>query len=541
LLKRLIYSLIPQGLFAGLEKVYRYGPWAFLLAGLLLGSSGSYIFGGLATKNLQLLPFLILFILGPLIGLMINLVFSWNTMGQKKTHSLLLFSTGYMVSSFLVLVWTYMHKTVGVEFQTTFPEFFHHTFLDNVVFVLGYPLQLIGWKYDKIPMLVFFQGQNELSHLARVYWRNWVLGTMFLYGIAPRLILLLTSFLLVRKAEKAVRKQNRLKQFAIDLEQDGDPFAIGPEELRLLLSLQAMIVRGDIEKEADPDKKKRKMSWYSSWKDLQTKVREATNADDGILKELSEDPGYLEKECSRLHGNGYHKIGLLLFEAALFTPYFPLQNQEPNKGSGPEDSSSFDAHTSERNILEIAGKAGFEQSKLRSAIKSYHSILDDLQNRKQLKSLGYWLGGAFLATGLGLALGPAFLGALGLKGAIVKLLSSLALGSGVLVLAKIGAAKGLLLVVCGGSLWSATHKIAEIYGFRGGAERIVKDIAKFEATILHLLNLDYKDALGLIAKKLYDAQAKIQLALDDSPESQSKKELKKCQAVIAHRLEKMKA
>gem|GEM_PF-5693574 len=525
------------------QKVYRaiahYGLATFFAIGFIAGCSGGYIFGGLATKNIQLLPFVLLFILGPLVALIGSLFWSLNKLGTKKVRAMINASTGYMLASFLLLIWTYLNKTVGVEFATTFPELLHNKLLSGVVSILGAPLGLLGIDFETSTMITALSEHSAMEQTTRIHWRNWVLGTMLLFGILPRFFLLCFATVLGKRSQKRVMDQKRLQQFAIELEKDGDPFSIGSEELRLLMSLQAMIVRSDIDNEPDAAKKKTKMSWYTHWKDLQKKVRDAAG-EEGLLKPLNENPEHLLEECKRLVDAGYQKMGMLFLEASLFEPYFDLQAEgADSKQAYPSLSSSdFSSSASEKKLLQFVKKTGFEATKLNAALRSYHDILDDLMNRKQIKSLGYWLGGAFLATGLGLALGPAFLAAIGLKGAVVKLLSSLALSSGVLVLAKLGAAKGLLLVVCGGSLWGATHKIADIYGFRGGSERIVKDIAKFEATILHLFNLNYKDALQLIEQKLKDAKTKIASAIDQAPESQSKKELKKCQAAIEHRLAK---
>ncbi len=523
------------------KKVETYGLLVFFFVGFALGCGGSYVFGGVATKNLQLLPFVVLFVAGPLLALIFGVAWGWKSLEQKKTKALLLASTGYMTGSFLLLLWTYLHKVVGVEFATTFPEILHENLVFSMISILGAPLQILGIEFDPSTMISSINiDPKDNQNLGRLHWRNWVLGTMFFYGILPRMLLLTVSFMLGRKAEKLQIQKRRIEEFAIGLEKDGDPFEIDSEELRLLLSLQAMIVRKDIETEQDSSKKKAKMLWYTSWKSLQKKVRDVATSENSILKNLDEDEAHLLEECVRLTSQGYKKMGMLYLETALFQPYFDLKSEEraQKQQTYQTKPSDFDQSVGRRSLLQFIATSGFAQKKFSAALSSYEEIVDDLMSRKQIKSLGYWLGGAFLATGLGLTLGPAFLAAIGLKGAIVKLLSSLALGSGVLILAKIGAAKGLLLVVCGGSLWSASHKIADIYGFRGGAERIVKDIAKFEATILHFFNLDYKDALQLIEKKLIDSKNKIAQAITEAPESQSKKELKKCQAAIEHRLAK---
>lgn len=283
-------------------------------------------------------------------------------------------------------------------------------------------------------------------------------------------------------------------------------FGLTYQQTKVLFLMQHELTHLDIQNETNSDIKKAKQSWLNEWEEAINKFLISLDGREGT-PDLT-DYQWLDEDLEDLRqtaGGNKLPLYLILLEASLFSPYFPL-------GSGARGSNKAglqerlkkkigefrplkikDRTMNKKRLYHYAEMFGIEKDTIDKFIKSYSKAVDGLTGKKMKLIGGALTGIVLLAITAGYAapiIGAAF-APTGLYGAAAISAGLAALGGGAIAAGGMGIAGGLVVVVGGGALLGGGLGV----GIGAGVNTIIKTSAKFALTEAAKLEVVMKDIL----------------------------------------------
>ena len=270
-----------------------------------------------------------------------------------------------------------------------------------------------------------------------------------------------------------------------------DYFKLGIEERRLLFSLEYYLACSDKESEQDSQLRKKKDRWIRDCYDSINVaiVTEKTELFRG-LEEIK------QQKLSLL------KLGTILLETAIFTPYFPITRHQNEK-----DKLKYDAENGKSEIKNICYKLGYSEHLVKEAVDCYREALKDIPPSNLPKIATIALVSSFLlAVTSGFAapaIGSAIGGFMGLSGVAAVNAGLALLGGGAIAAGGFGMAGGTVVLIGGGSILGAGVSSGLMSLFSRSHHLVLSELAKMEAVskvFLKTLPNAY-DALNIVIQK----------------------------------------
>jgi hypothetical protein len=467
---------------------------------VLLGLGASYTLGAATTSRINLITFLMLFVALPSVSLIVSLLQAVFVKSRRKViRHLNVVGAGYGLGGICSLLIIYLNQQISVEASTTFPELINESNLSSLIDLLATPFALFGAYFDSIQMTQNLINQKvALPTEGVIAWRNFILSSVAVYTILPRVAL----YSILKSLNAAMPKSDKnpppTELFKIEVDQTNiqDYLELSTEEYRLLCSMQLIATSRDVDREENIEHKKLKIEWVRSWK---------TSIQEGFEQDLITDISGIKQCLKGLTKRGYAKAIVLVFELLQFRPYFEI----PSESQSPQDFKTlkFDAKAHRALVDDFTILCGFQKSDMEQAQSAYERQYKKYMGPSKWKKAMFVGAGAALIGSIGLIASPAGAGlaigkALGLKGLAAKIAGLAVLGGGAVSIKTIGIAGGYAIVVGGGAIMGAGGGLATVYMLPDGAKRIANDIAKFEAVILFLLKEKIDNPLALIDEKL---------------------------------------
>ncbi len=238
-------------------------------------------------------------------------------------------------------------------------------------------------------------------------------------------------------------------------------FGLTLEQTRIMFSYQYHLTLGDIEYDFFFDKKVLKREWLSKWQDstelflnIQINKNSTTNYTFGLLADFS----LLKKEVEIIRKELDSKFTLMviLLEVTLFTPYYPLGDNEQQF----RDLKIYDENKLIGMLEFFAGTLEIDTNCVKKFKTAYNQAVDGISGRTFNLLLGGLFGTIFLAVIAAFAT-PLIAGLLapilvpGLSGAAAVSAVLAFLGGGAIAAGGFGMAGGLAVIVGGGAILGA--------------------------------------------------------------------------------------
>ncbi len=283
-------------------------------------------------------------------------------------------------------------------------------------------------------------------------------------------------------------------------------FGLTYQQTKALFLMQYELTHLDIQNETNPETKKAKKHWLNEWENAINNFFGTLDGKEGT-PDIS-DYQWLDEGLVDLRekaGGNKLPLYLILLEASLFSPYFPLGSKsESSSKAGLQEQFKKkivqirplkiqDRTMSKKRLYHYAFMFDIEKDTIDKFIKSYSKAIDGLTGKKMKLIGGALIGIALLAITAGYAapiVGAAF-APTGLYGAAAISAGLAALGGGAIAAGGMGIAGGLVVVVGGGALLGGGLGV----GIGAGVNTIIKTSAKFALTEAAKLEVVMKDIL----------------------------------------------
>ena len=256
----------------------------------------------------------------------------------------------------------------------------------------------------------------------------------------------------VLKEKSSTNSSTAEKDYERSLAEFGS-LELGPNQIRLLQSLQRAIVLNDIEATQHSRKKQEKMLWLEEWEEaLEIGLKERGLAPSEYLLEPTE----LYRQFDDLAKEEPSKPWpfLIALEAFLFTPYEPLggENDKEYQRLKLKDGYMQDVFATSQNIV-----TKDDLDKMRKALKQAHGDIDARMAKRIVGFVGTTLvaGAATVAAFIFAPyIAPLIAGkaVAGLSGAALTSASLAFVGGGALAAGGLGMAGGTAIIAGGGAL-----------------------------------------------------------------------------------------
>ncbi|GEN50525.1 hypothetical protein [Alkalibacterium pelagium] len=257
----------------------------------------------------------------------------------------------------------------------------------------------------------------------------------------------------------------------ISADMTNEKFGLTAEHTEILYNLQYYKIRNDIRQTRTPfktqDVKVLKHEWLKEWKNYITEGFSSFLQD----KE-AEMHWYTERELlSAIELNEPNKIWfrLVLLEAMMFEPYFPMSVEKNKKGSDiptrkykllKKKGNGYNESTGDDYLDSFFSEVYYPEDYIRRLRKSYNSVIRELNEvlKTLIKSLSITAVITILSVATAGALAPSIAVALvgsnfaGLNGAALTAASLAYLGGGAVAAGGAGMAGGTIAVVGGGAV-----------------------------------------------------------------------------------------
>lgn len=247
----------------------------------------------------------------------------------------------------------------------------------------------------------------------------------------------------------------KLYQFMIE-----SLFSLSKDETELLFAIEWHLVKGDIDSTPkDKEVKGRplleaKTAWLDEWTNL---VAQRPWYGLGFAKTSGVQDVPLSKLQKSLHDLPHHKIELIAFEAAVFSPYFNLNSKRPlvpgNSIPEEERTSKFETTWMERLKGILGDSINFAE--IETTVSHYKMAISEISGDRKLwtrlailAAVGAGVTAGLLAPPIGALLGSA----MGLSGAAATSAGLAFLGGGAVAAGGLGMTGGAAVLVGGGAL-----------------------------------------------------------------------------------------
>ncbi|WP_029523008.1 hypothetical protein [Persephonella sp. KM09-Lau-8] len=296
-------------------------------------------------------------------------------------------------------------------------------------------------------------------------------------------------------------------------------FALDPQELRILFSMQSLLIKKDIEGDLSTidkvkdifgnDIKKKKVDWHKRWKKSVLDLLEKySNKSVDLIEDLAEIKKLVDKK-QQIKKSKLPEY-LIALELITFVPYYPLHKND-------EISASYNKDKDYLKILFHNLNIPYE----------YVDKLEDsyISNYKSLS--GYWakvaifgLAGALIAAVTGGLAAPYIAGAigasLGLSGAAAVSAGLATLGGGAIAAGGFGMAGGLTVLVGGGALLGGSIGTGIGALISSSSDFTLSQAAKLETIAKEIILGQQKDVRTIqeIVSELRKNEAQLKSELD---------------------------
>jgi hypothetical protein len=288
------------------------------------------------------------------------------------------------------------------------------------------------------------------------------------------------QFLGIGKVKQNIFKDNRIFKVNNQVIDLIDYFKLNVYEQQLLFSIEHFLCQSDIDATNDEEKRSRKASWLKDWKNtIESQLKEPIVKDAEMLfKGLS--------EISTEHIS-IPKMGTLLFETAIFTPYFALEKNQNIK------DLTIDKENRIEQIKKISRSLVFSMNLILEAEKLYENALKTIPSKGLLDSI--WgalkenpilvLAGAILIAVTGGLAAPIIGGTIGtmmgLSGAVAVKAGLAFVGGGAIAAGGMGMAGGTAVLIGGGAILGTGTTLGLVNLFSNSNHLVLRELAKLEA------------------------------------------------------------
>ena len=294
-----------------------------------------------------------------------------------------------------------------------------------------------------------------------------------------------------------------------------DKFGLNSEQTLLLFSLQRYLIVNDINDEKNGDTAEKKKHWIELW---EQGIHDLLSKSIGESK-LFEDKAALTEKClevSKDVGELRTPLYLIILELSLFTPYFPLMEQD--SGDKKEikqtkfnfiDRKKMDFKKQEKHIRFFSNLLDIDEDFVTKYQKSFKKSIRTLSGVQKKFAVGAGLGAFLMIITAGLA--TPYIGALaapaGLFGAAATNAGLAALGGGAVAAGGLGIAGGITVVVGGGGIFGALSggTLASVLG--KSSDYALREGAKLEVMMKEIILTSQKDMR--FAQEMIKAQKQV--------------------------------
>ncbi|GGC97760.1 hypothetical protein GCM10007216_30680 [Thalassobacillus devorans] len=278
---------------------------------------------------------------------------------------------------------------------------------------------------------------------------------------------------------------------------------LNDEQAQILYSWQYRITEREIENGNNYAKKALKREWLQDWADaIDSMIEEQSNGKLIIRnkKDLLEKTKYLEYNC----GNFRTPLFLILFEATLFTAYFPVNPSDMKKYKKIKFKSN--SKEVENELIEMARALKLDKKLPKSYQASFKKSVNSISGLYKNLVIGGSAGAVAIALTAGFA--TPYIAALaapsGLAGAAAVNAGLATLGGGAIAAGGTGMAGGIAVIVGGGAVIGGPTGLAAGKMLSKSSDLALIESAKIQVVMKEIVLLSQKDvrfAQELIAEQ----------------------------------------
>jgi hypothetical protein len=251
-----------------------------------------------------------------------------------------------------------------------------------------------------------------------------------------------------------------------------DYFKLTAEEQRLYFSLEYYLARTDEENTHNYPIRKQKGRWIKDWISLINPELSKPIVTDS--KELFQGLEEVKQEKLTVP-----KLGTILLEAAIFTPYFPITEK------AKKSELKYDDENQRRQIDKICSTLGFSDYLIYEAVQHFYEAL------KEIPSSTFWKKAMIVITSILLLaitggaaapfIGGAIGAAMGLTGIAAVNAGLALLGGGAIAAGGFGIAGGTAVIIGGGAVLGGGISAGVLNLFSHSNHLVLRELAKLEA------------------------------------------------------------
>lgn len=276
----------------------------------------------------------------------------------------------------------------------------------------------------------------------------------------------------VAEIPKVEPVDSRIFKVQNDVKELLDYFQLTKEEQRLLFSLEYYITGVDVEKTVERETRKKKAKWLGDW-------QKSINSSLTKPIESNTDELFLGLEEVYKENLPTPKLGIVLLETSIFTPYFTLVENQTNK------DLKLDVDNQAEQVGKLCRALGFNKLLLDEAKKAYNEALENIPPGNFWRNVIIAVSCAVLIaiTG-GVAapiIGGIIGGIMGLSGAAAVSAGLAFLGGGAIAAGGLGMAGGTAVLIGGGAILGAGSAVGLLNLFSNSKELLLRELSKLEA------------------------------------------------------------
>lgn len=314
-----------------------------------------------------------------------------------------------------------------------------------------------------------------------------------------------------------------------------DYFKLSGEEQRLLFSLEYYLCNIDREKTVEHESRKNKALWLDSWQ----KIIESQ-----LSAPLVTDTDELYRRLDEVRNEHLpmQKIGIILFEAALFTPYFPLSTDQK------EVAFKYDQIDRREQIAKLCRTLALSNHLIEETEKIYTNALKEIPAKGLMESIWGTIkenpflvltGAVLIAITGGLAapyIGGIVGASMGLSGVAAVNAGLAFLGGGAIAAGGMGMAGGTAVLIGGGAMLGGGTACGLANLFSGSKHLVVRELAKMEAISFVLFSIlpDGKKVIQKIIEHEKETRGELARAQELAKTNKEPKKVKELEEGIGY-------
>ena len=259
------------------------------------------------------------------------------------------------------------------------------------------------------------------------------------------------------------------------------------EQARLLNSFQYLLVEQDILKEKHPPYQALKKEWLQEWrKAIELFLNSDSEENTHSLITNKKDLLFEIKEISKDTKNLKTPLYLILLEATLFEPYFPLN---PDEMKRYKRLKVFSNKEQEKALIDYAKLLSINEEFVTRFKQSYKKASRSISGLYKNLIIGGSAGAVVIAITAGVAtpIIAGFFAPAGLYGAAAVNAGLAVLGGGAIAGGGAGMAGGMAVIVGGGAVIGATNGLAAGTLLSSSSDFALRESAKFEVVMRDII------------------------------------------------------